>query len=78
VPLFAVLIRAMKKLDSKCAHARFPWCFPVSIWGRCEWAITVPQSQSAEPGHADLIDPRCEPVSSSRDVGTNGIDQQFG
>jgi len=41
VPLFAVLIRAMKKVDSKCRHARSPWCFPVSIWERCEWAIIV-------------------------------------
>ena len=41
MPLFAVLIRAMKKVDSKCGHARSPWCFPVSIWERCEWAITV-------------------------------------
>jgi len=41
VPLFAVLIRAMEKLDSKCGHDRFPWCFPVSIWERCGWAITV-------------------------------------
>jgi hypothetical protein len=41
VPLFAVLIRAMKKLYSKCGHARFPWWSPVSIWERCGWAITV-------------------------------------
>ncbi len=41
MPLFAVLVRAMKKLDSKCGHVRFSWCFPVSIWERCEWAITV-------------------------------------
>ena len=41
VPLFAVLIRTMKKLYSKCGHARFPWWSPVSIWEQCEWAITV-------------------------------------
>jgi hypothetical protein len=34
VPLFTMFIRAMEKIYSKCGHARFPWCFPVSIWER--------------------------------------------
>ena len=52
--------------------------FPVGIWGPCEWAITVPQSQSAEPGHADLITEQ----STERDFSKRremiwGIDRQI-
>jgi len=79
VPLFAVLIRAMEKLDSKCGHARFPWCFPMSIWERCGWAITVcsinPLSRATLTSSIRVV---CVVLSPRWTCGTNGIKQQFG
>ena len=49
MPLFAVFIRAMKKLDSKCGHARFAWCFPVEHMGTVRVGDNSVQPQSAEP-----------------------------
>jgi hypothetical protein len=60
VPQFAVLIRAMKKLNSKCGHCSFPVVLSGEHMGMVRVGDNSVQHQSAEPGHADLINPNGE------------------